>query len=197
MSSEINKNNQFCLTIFPIPNSSPNKKITLLELLNEQALDKIANFQDRIFMSSPDLICVIRQTDNLSNNLEELIRQQAKHPQSLEIYNFFQGKLSGEDIKAIFSVKTSYRPDRRYQPLFEAAIIKSISYVLDQSWQYYMISNELSQADINLFKSAISPHGIILQEDLRLIDETFLLSTPQDLKPIILKILDYYQNNLS
>lgn len=143
------------------------------------------------------MICIIREIKDEHHNLENQIKRQIEDPQNLEIYNLLKGKLNSEDIQAIISVKTSYRPDRRYQPLFEAAIIKSISYVLSQSWQYYMISNELSQADINLFQTAISPHGLILGQDIKLIDKTFLLFTPQDLRQLIAKVVEHYNNSLS
>jgi len=54
---------------------------------------------------------------------------------SLALYNFLKGKLQLEQVKAAASLKSSNRPDRRYQPLFEAAMIKAMGYVLHQNWQ--------------------------------------------------------------
>jgi hypothetical protein len=43
-----------------------------------------------------------------------LLKQQVKNPESLDLYNFFKGKLQLEQVKAAASLKISNRSDRRY-----------------------------------------------------------------------------------
>ncbi|MEQ8466791.1 Cfr10I/Bse634I family restriction endonuclease [Coleofasciculus sp. E1-EBD-02] len=83
------------------------------------------------------------------------------------------------------ALKTSNRPDRRYQPLFEAAMIKAMRYILQQNWKYYMVASELSDADQTIFSTAIAPHGIAIEQDSRLVDGTYLYNYKLDLVPLV------------
>ncbi len=96
-----------------------------------------------------------------------------------------KGKLYIKEVRAAASLKTSNRPDCRYQPLFEAAMIKSMDYVLKQSWRYYMVASDLSSADKTVFNTAIAPHGVALQQNFKLVDGTYLYSKKKDLIPLI------------
>ena len=96
-----------------------------------------------------------------------------------------KGKLYIEEVRAVASLKTSNRPDRRYQPLFEAAMIKSMDHIFKQNWRYYMVASDLSNADITIFNTAIAPHGLALQQNFKLVDGTYLYNRKEDLVPLI------------
>jgi hypothetical protein len=69
--------------------------------------------------------------------------------------------------------------------LFEAAMIKAMGYILTQSWGYYMVASELTSADRTIFSTAIAPHGIVMEENLKLVDGTYLYNRKQDLIPLV------------
>ncbi|MEC4986930.1 MAG: Cfr10I/Bse634I family restriction endonuclease, partial [Oscillatoria sp. PMC 1076.18] len=208
---DFNQATESCIVIFPLPNSRVQTEgvnetySKFLSLFNNNDFDaretlaRIAPFQEKIFLPSPDyIIAVLRDWAKPSTlkgdreiraSVQSLLEKQAKEPNNLDIYGFLQGKLHLEDVKAAVSLKTSNRPDRRYQPLFEAAIIKAIGYVLQQRWKYYMVASELTSMDRTIFRTAIAPHGIALEEDFKLVDGTFLYKCKADLVPLIETIL--------
>jgi hypothetical protein len=194
---DINENNKTCIVIFSLPNSqipktdtgeTSSKFLTLFnpeELTDGKSLSKIAPFKQRIFLPSPDYIIAAINNRKISAAIQSILREQVRKPDSLEVYNFLQGKLNVEDVKAVISLKTSNRPDRRYQPLFEAAMIKAMRYILQQNWKYYMVASELSDADQTIFSTAIAPHGIAIEQDSRLVDGTYLYNYKLDLVPLV------------
>ncbi|MFB2836184.1 Cfr10I/Bse634I family restriction endonuclease [Floridanema evergladense] len=194
---DMNQRNNSCTAIFSLPNSQLQREGTdevsskFLSLFNnEQFIDgndlaKIAPFKDKIFLPSPDYIIVEMSNRNTFSSIQTLLKEQAKNPDNLALYNRFKGTLQATEVKAAVSLKTSNRPDRRYQPLFEAAMIKAMGYILTQSWRYYMVASELTSADRTIFSTAVAPHGIVLEQNLQLVDGTYLYNRKQDLMPLV------------
>jgi hypothetical protein len=138
---DINQETGVCIAAFFMPNSKLQIKgideaySNFLNLFTKEsffninnALAKIKPFKDKIFMPSPDYIIVVIENQVFAPIINSLLQQQTIDPDSLALYNFVKGKLHIEEVKAAVSLKTSNRPDRRYQPLFEAAMIKAIGY---------------------------------------------------------------------
>ena len=194
---EINKDNDACSAVFSLPNSQSQKEgaeeayskfISLFkssEFAPGQPLAKLAPFKDYIFMPSPDYIIVVLGKSDVVTSINPLLELQVKNPHSLALYNFLKGKLQLEQVKAAASLKTSNRPDRRYQPLFEAAMIKAMGYVLQQNWQYYMVATELTPADRTIFTTAVAPHSIALEPNFKLVDGTYPYTRKKDLIPLV------------
>lgn len=61
-------------------------------------------------MPSPDYIIVVLGKSDVATSVHPLLKKQVKNPESLELYNFFKGKLQLEQVKAAASLKTSNRP---------------------------------------------------------------------------------------
>lgn len=194
---EINTDNDACSAVFSLPNSLSQKEgaeeasskfLSLFkssEFASGQPLAKLAPFKDYIFMPSPDYIIVVLGKNGVATSINPLLEQQVKNPDSLALYNFLKGKLQLEQVKAAASLKTSNRSDRRYQPLFEAAMIKAMGYVLHQKWQYYMVASELTSADRTIFTTAVAPHSIALEQNFKLVDGTYLYARKTDLMPLV------------
>ncbi|MGK7926191.1 MAG: Cfr10I/Bse634I family restriction endonuclease [Spirulina sp.] len=155
------------------------------ESKNNSPFRILRSFQDKIFFPSPDYILAQIENDDLIHNVQTILEKQAREPNCLDFYNFLENNLSAREIKAIFSLKTSHRPDRRYQPLFEAATIKAMAYLLKQDWKYYMIVSDLPEGDRLLFARAISPHGIAVRQNIKLVDGAYLYNSKSDLQPLI------------
>ncbi len=194
---EINQENETGIAIFSLPNSQVQKEgsieasskfLSLFsneEFTAEKSLSKIASFKDKIFLSSPDYIIAVVENVEISKSIQSLLEKQAREPDSFLIYNFLKGKLKVEEVKVAVSLKTSNRPDRRYQPLFEAAMIKAMKYVLQQNWKYYMVASELTLADKTIFDTAIAPHSLALEQNSRLVDNTYRYNRKEDLVPLV------------
>jgi hypothetical protein len=190
---EINTDKDACSAVFSLPNSQSQKEgaeeasskfLSLFkssEFASGQPLAKLAPFKDYIFMPSPDYIIVVLGKNGVATSINPLLEQQVKNPDSLALYNFLKGKLQLEQVKAAASLKTSNRSDRRYQPLFEAAMIKAMGYVLHQNWQYYMVASELTPADRTIFTTAVAPHSLALEQNFKLVDGTYLYARKTDL----------------
>jgi Cfr10I/Bse634I restriction endonuclease len=160
------------------------------EFQPEKPLATIKNIRQKIFFPSPDYIVALLDADNpLIDSLQSLMQIQARNPGSLELYKLLRGTLKAHELKAVVSLKTSNRPDRRYQPAFEAAMIKSISHAAKQGWKYYMVISEVSPADQFLFENAISPHSIALGEETSLVDGVYSYRRKSDLLGLITAIL--------
>lgn len=155
------------------------------EFLTSNALESIYNIKKNIFFSSPDYVIAVIDNHNIILKVQELMSQQCQDPGDLSLYNLLKGKLKAKEIKAVISLKTSNRSDRRYQPSFEASVIKAISYAARQDWKYYMVTNELTRADKRLFELAIAPHSIAIGQSNRLIDGVFIYQNKQDLIDIV------------
>lgn len=195
---DINQKTGVCIVIFSMPNSrlqiegvddAYSNFLNLFEKNNfsdvNHDLAKIQPFKSNIFMPSPDYIIAIIKTGVNSTVVNLLLQQQARDPESLALFNFLKGKLNIEEVKAAVSLKTSNRPDRRYQPLFEAAMIKAMGYLLQQDWKYYMVVSELTPADRTIFSTAIAPHGVALEQNYHLVDATYPYTRKADLLPLI------------
>lgn len=194
---DVNQEAEACIAVFSLPNSrvqredvdeTSSKFLSLFrtEKFNlGKALSKITPFKSQIFLPSPDYIIAVVGNKEMSNSIQQLLKRQAKSPDSLALYNFLKGKLYVKEVKAAASLKTSNRPDRRYQPLFEAAMIKAMGDVLQQTWQYYMVASELNFADSTIFTTAIAPHGIAQQQNFKLVDGTYSYNRKQDLVPLV------------
>ncbi|HBB30796.1 MAG TPA: deoxyribose-phosphate aldolase [Cyanobacteria bacterium UBA8803] len=192
-----NKNQGILCAVFSLPSSRLQKEgnnevsskfLSLFsnkEFTNKESLSKIAFLKNQIFLSSPDYIIVAINRDKFATTVQILLEQQLSAPDSFAVYDFFKGKLQAQDLKAVASLKTSNRPDRRYQPLFEAAMVKAMGYVLQQNWQYYMVTSKLSSADRTIFSTAVAPHGIALEQNFNLVDGTYLYNRKEDLVPLI------------
>jgi hypothetical protein len=194
---DFNQENQECIVIFSLPNSQVQKEgagesssrfLSLFsndEFTTGKSLSKLFPFKDHIFLPSPDYIIAVVENKEISASIPFLLEKQAREPDSLALYNFLKGKLQLEEVKVAVSLKTSNRPDRRYQPLFEAAMIKAMRYALQQNWQYYMVASELTTADRIIFSTAVAPHSIALEQSSRLVDGTYLYNRKKDLVPLV------------
>lgn len=197
---DVNQKYNICATVFSLPNSQVQKQgvdeasskfLTLFhskEFASGEVMSQITPFKSNIFLPSPDYIIAViksKNTDISPSFVQLLLEKQAKEPDSLALYNLMKGKLYIEEVRAVASLKTSNRPDRRYQPLFEAAMIKSMDHILKQNWRYYMVASDLSNADRTIFNTAIAPHGVALQQNFKLVDGTYLYNRKEDLMPLI------------
>ena len=205
IATDFNKERRDKVVIFSIPSSQINSQkqtktsSKFIELFKDEEFredsnsnwSSISSFKKDIYLPSPDFIIATIESSKITSDLQAILKKQTQEIDSLDIYSCLKGKLKVEDIKAVVSLKTSYRGDRRYQPLFEAAVIKAMSYISQQTWKYYVVASRVSPADETLFSKAISPHGIVLgNKNLKLVDQTYTYNCKQDLVPLVKNSLE-------
>lgn len=157
------------------------KKPKFLALFREEeftsgGLSKLDSLKGKVFLPSPDFIIATPSEIPDGTDVEDALRNIQEDPSSTELYDALSGKLRAEDVKAAVSLKASNRPDRRYQPSFEAAMIKAMSHLTSQSWKYFMVSTESTPSDEILFDNVAAPHEIALGRDTKLVDKHFEFS---------------------
>lgn len=156
-----------------------------------QSLHPLKEIKKQIFFPSPDLIVLsLNKSFYKLHNIVDLLDQQARTPYQSNLYPELEGQITASNILSVASLKTSYRPDRRYQPLFETAMIKAITYGLEQNWKYYMIASQVSTSDEILFNNLISPHEIVMKYlevknvSTRFVDQTYIYKDKDSLSHI-------------
>ncbi|KAM3102777.1 Cfr10I/Bse634I family restriction endonuclease [Phormidesmis sp. 146-12] len=187
------------VVIFPLPNSqispvgSSQVSSKFLNLFRKSefaiggALHGIDEYKDRIFFSSPDYIIAVLHRD-CSQEVQTLLENQARQPSNAEAYQYLRETLKVSELKAAISVKTEYRPDRRYQPLFEADLVKQLGCVARQTWKYYMVASKVTSSDTSLFERITTPHAH--NNDYKLVDGAFLFLRKADLIPLVEEALN-------
>lgn len=48
-----------------------------------------------------------------------------------------------------------------------------------------MVASELTSADRTIFSTAVSPHGIVTEQNFKLVDSTYLYNRKQDLMQLV------------
>ena len=127
-----------------MPSASGKKKITDLFLPEQN--EEVRKL--RPATSNPDYL-VLSNLDYLLTDLEEKTWYE-----NFTEDDFF-GKVDLEKIHAILSIKTSSRPDRRYQLLHEANMMKTIcSVTYDHNIKFVVIELESKKANVEAFQSS-------------------------------------------
>lgn len=182
------------VVILPLPNSqispvgSSQLSSKFLNLFKKSefaaggALHRINDYKERIFFSSPDYAVVVLD-QNCVSEVQKLLENQARHPSSTEIYRYVEETLNANELRAVISVKTEYRPDRRYQPLFEADLVKQLGDVSGQEWKYYMVASKVTSSDTSLFERITTPYAY--ENSYKLVDGSFLFLRKADLIPLV------------
>lgn len=185
----INKNlgSDQCVVIFSLPNSTV--KVgnipEFLKLFKQSSITMLSQNISGIFFPSPDYVVALITNEELIEHSKQLVHEQMEDPASLALFHYLEGKLEFSEVKSIISLKTSHRPDRRYQPSFEASMIKAIGCFLKNPWKYYMVTSELRSADKTLFENISSPHTIASGTCEKLVDEILLYDKKSDLIPLL------------
>lgn len=185
---------KFAIVIFPLPNtqissaSSNQLSSRFLSLFKQSAFDRggelhqIDAYKHRIFFSSPDYIIASLKRDRL-NEVQVLLSDQARRPNEELIYARLRERLNANEVKAAVSVKTEYRPDRRYQPLFEADLVKQLARATRQNWRFYMVSSKETSSDTSIFERITTPDAY--ENKYKLVDGSFLFLRKADLIPLV------------
>lgn len=146
----------------------PQRFIDLLDLSsreNDPAVELLKKNRNRIQFPSPDLVLARKNPDSLGliPPSQTLSPKEAVKMLGENYKTSRETKINVEDIIAVFSIKNSLRPDRRYQMLLEACSIKAVCHVLapHHSIKYISITAPGKQEKDDCW-DPLGPHQIIL-----------------------------------
>ena len=137
--------------------------------------------------STPDFVVVSRDIINNSTG-SKILQSQAPSLQEInQLYKVINTNCQPELVKGFISLKTSNRPDRRYQILIEANVTKFASkyiHTLDFPLRYD-VSGESNPSDIEVFKAPLMfTLSSVIESDVEFVeqaidDETNITSSKQ------------------
>ena len=150
-------------------------------------------------MSNPDFICVT----NLPDAVKDLLNPMSITEQNANALNNFYTHLAGEcyadSIPFVLTVKTSLRPDRRYQIVHEANVVKSlVAHLAGRFWQrdlttafYAMIASRVSPNDRNALSNPAT-HTLVQVSWLPVpvVDHVYQIDTAEQIREIITSLLE-------
>ena len=163
----------------------------LFQSLNDRGMD--------MQMSNPDFICV---TDVAAES-EPPPKPINASEQSMRMldtaYEKLIGKCRADAIPFVITVKTSIRPDRRYQIVHEANVVKSlVAHLGGRFWKrdlytafYAMIASRVSPADRNALRNPAT-HTLVQVNwtPVPLVDEVYQISSVDNVQEIVRELLE-------
>ena len=115
--------------------------------------------QEPIFVrcSTPDFVVISKDIIQNSSNFNILQKSSPSLQDVNELYKIIKNKCSPEKVKGFISLKTSNRPDRRYQILLEANVTKFAGrHIHDREHRLrYDIIGESNSSDTEVFRSPL------------------------------------------
>jgi hypothetical protein len=152
-------------------------------------VDRLNQKDEPIFIrcSTPDFMVISRDIISSSTGSQILESQSPSLQEINELYKVIKNNCTPDRVKGFISLKTSNRPDRRYQILVEANVTKFASKYIhppDRPLRFDVIG-ESNSSDIEVFKAPLmSTLPLTLDGDINIVeraidDETNITSSSQ------------------
>lgn len=159
--------------IFKLPSANKNHKFYDLFVLPERH----ELFEIKPSTSNPDFIIL--------KNISQQIFPKGSSLMDKYKYNGYFGKLHMTDIDTIISIKTSARPDRRYQQVYEANLIKALFERFDLSVKFISITLHKNEKNEEVYSSTSIISIIKDRENFRpSIDKSIILDKVSDIENV-------------
>jgi Cfr10I/Bse634I restriction endonuclease len=170
--------------------------IKFWEIYNQESRRKYQSLVERlqhkndpivIRCSTPDFVVVSRDII-LNSTSSQILESESPSLQEInELYKVIKNNYTPDRVKGFISLKTSNRPDRRYQILVEANVTKFASkYIHSSDYPLrFDVIGESNSSDIEVFKAPLMPTlSLTLDEDIALVEraidgETNITSSSQ------------------
>ena len=191
--------------IVKLPNAAQLQFRDLYEPRAKGYLDELfQSLKDRgmdMQMSNPDFICVTGLEDG-DDTVAEPITVSGQSMQMLDnAYEKLIGQCNADEIPFVITVKTSTRPDRRYQIAHEANVVKSlVAHLGGRFWNrdlytafYAMIASRVSPADRNALRNPAT-HTLVQVNwtPVPLVDEVYQISSVDSVQETVQELLEWH-----
>lgn len=159
--------------IFKLPSANKNHKFYDLFVVPERH----ELFKIKPSTSNPDFIIL--------KNISQQIFPKGSSLMEKYKYNGYFGKLHMNDIDTIISIKTSARPDRRYQQVYEANLIKALFERFNLSVKFISITLHENEKNEEVYCSTSIVSIINDKDNFRpSIDKSFVLDRVSDIEKV-------------
>ena len=189
--------------IVKLPNAAQLQFRDLYEPRAKGYLDELfQSLKDRgmdMQMSNPDFICVTGLSDGNDTTREPITVSEQSMQMLDSAYENLIGQCSADAIPFVITVKTSTRPDRRYQIVHEANVVKSlVAHLGGRFWNrdlytafYAMIASRVSPADRNALRNPAT-HTLVQVNwtPVPLVDEVYQISSVDNVRETVRELLD-------
>ena len=190
--------------IFKLPNASQLQFRHLYEDRARGYLDELfASLAERgmnMQMSNPDFLCLTGIEEGAIDTEHRTISMDALDELD-NLYQQFVGECPAEAIPFVLTVKSSVRPDRRYQAVHEANVVKAlVAHLAGRFWKqelytgfYAMIAATVSASDRQVLSNPAT-HTLVQVSwtPVPLLDGVYEIDDVADLTATIEELLDHY-----
>lgn len=192
--------------IVRLPNTGTMRYQELFEPIARAYLTDLYNSLNQrdisMTMSNPDFVCV--------TNLPDAVFARVRGPFTLGMadidtlwraYQDIQGRCNPFEIPFVLTVKTSVRPDRRYQIVHEANVVKALTaHLASRYWKrnlstpfYALIAGHVSDADRQVLRNPVT-HTLVQVswEPAPVVDGVFEIDSVDEVENTIRGLLTPY-----
>ncbi|RUO38877.1 restriction endonuclease [Aliidiomarina taiwanensis] len=194
------------LLILNLPNK---KRFDVSKLYQDKFSDQIADLRQKVSESSdvelitsnPDFVIIDTSNIELPHRFHIPFGRLTVDDLDLldTAYQDFIGQCSFDDIRGYFSVKTTFRPDRRLQIPHEGSLMKAIhvhlqtrSWIIDpKALKYYAAATKVNNSDREALKT-VATHSItnVSSKPQAAVDDVFVIDSVEQLHDALEVILE-------
>ncbi len=145
-------------------------------------------------MSNPDFLCVTNLVDDIDLPSDPVVVNEDAVKLLDTAYQKLLGRCSADSVPFALAAKTSVRPDRRYQIVHEANVVKSlVAHLGGRFWQqdlytafYAMIASKVSEADRNSLRNPATYTLVqVSWTPVPLVDEVYWIDSVEGAQEIV------------
>ena len=165
----------------------------------EQLFESLAEDEIAMEMSNPDFICVTNLPDELTPYFSSELTMSSDTLEKLSSsYRMLAGKCDVDAMPFVLTVKTSTRPDRRYQMVHEANVVKTLmAHLAGRFWNrhlqlkfYVMVAGRVSDSDRKVLRNPATYSLVhVSWPPVALIDGVFELGTVSQVENTIQELM--------
>lgn len=154
-------------------------------------------------MSNPDFVCVTDLPDDVFAKVRGPYALGSIGADTLwQAYEAIRGQCSPFKIAFVLTVKTSVRPDRRYQIVHEANVVKALTaHLASRYWQrdlnvpfYAMIAGPVSDSDREVLRNPVT-HTLVQVSwvPTPVVDQVYEINSVTGIRRIVRDLLQSYR----
>ncbi len=192
--------------IVKLPNAAQLRFLELYEPRANRYLEELfVSLRERgieMTMSNPDFVCVTNLPAEIAGNLRNPMYMNAESITNMDqAYQALRGHCTANSIPFVLTVKTSVRPDRRYQIVHEANVVKSlVAHLAGRFWRrdlytafYAMIASNVSASDREVLRNPATYSLVqVSWNPVALVDQVFQIGSVEGVQNTIRELLQQH-----
>lgn len=203
VAAEFNKSN---IVIVKLPNATQLRFHELYEdrarRYLEELFESLGAREIEMTMSNPDFVCVINLPDDIATGFRKLMYMSEASVGTLDqAYQVLPGLCRADSVPFVLTVKTSIRPDRRYQIVHEANVVKSlVAHLAGRFWQqdlytafYAMIASNVNQSDRSVLRNPVT-HSLVQVSwtPVPVVDQVYQIDSVEEVQKTVEGLLEHH-----